>query len=208
MEWVYLQSAFVRHYQGSIFSLSKDSLLQVPYVYEEKVPPMDNHFYHLPDNGVGVPARLPVWNTKLIANEELKDFDLTGGPLRVTYVSAGLYDGFIDNYLSLPFPQGKGSVKIIKNTKGEAHLIQLPDYLGHWVEEVSIINRQSGEFIQFKCFDKKEMIVDGAHWPVGFYTILITNLRGEHEYLHCLKCFPVYVETSLGSKKIFKHTVW
>ena len=210
MDWIFLRYPFVKHYQGSIFLLDKNKSGwdNNTELFEEKVLPLDNRYYLLPDNGLGSATMIPISQVSLLEPEIAMSFDCRSGPLRVTYVSQGLHHDSYDHYLSTPYPQGKGSIRVISNGKGVGHYFQLPSNLLQSLDLITLTNRQNDEVSNLPVIKKGDHNIDGSNWLSGFYIVHLITEEGHAECFHCIKCYPVYVNTHNKDIVCFEPTRW
>lgn len=203
MPIVILNQPFIRHYAGSVFDLSDaigysdwDEDIRI----RDRMPCIDHRIYHLPDNGKGIYAELPVEYTYECPKDLFKGENIKSGPCRITSVSKDL-KAKDDPFYAEPLPKGKGKIVYDENTtvaknKLLIDVIELPE-----PDKVKIINLVNNEEWLLNVEVMEKLTIDFSEFNPGFYNIIFYKRVEEIYSFTMIKCYPFVVTYDSELKK-------
>lgn len=211
MPLIYLNQPFIRHYAGSVFELSDaigDSGWDDDIRVRDRMPCIDHRIYHLPDNGKGIYAELPIEYTDGCPKELFNNINIKSGPCRITSVSKEL-ESNDDPFYAEPLPKGKGKIVYYETTPISKNnlIIDIKDLPKP--DQLNIINLVTNEgwFLSSELTDK--MVLDFSDYSPGFYSVTFYKNGKEIYNFTMIKCFPIVVTYDNDSGKyLTSQTLW
>lgn len=212
MPVIILTEPFIRHYAGSVFSVS-DAIGISGWDEDDRVrdrqPCYDQRVYNLPDNGKGIPVELPVPYTLDCPEYIFEHIDIKSGPCRVTSVSESLEDHQNDPFYASPLPKGKGKILLHDSALFTKNMLKTTITSGQLPNKIVIHNLVENKITNIVLDFSPEITFDFSDFDPGFYKVEIFNYTTLLHYFTVIKCFPLVIFYDYATRKYrTEKTLW
>ena len=212
MPVIILTEPFIRHYAGSVFTVS-DAIGVSGWDDDdrtrEKQSCYDQRVYFLPDDGKGTPAELPLPYTFVCPENIFSNVDIHSGPCRITSVSKSLEKPNNDPYYASPLPLGKGKITYLDTEKYVKNALFF-DLNNEELMDIAIIkNSVTAEVKNHNIKSGEPLLLIFDDFEPGFYAIDLFKSKLLVHQFTLIKCFPLVVAlTDIRSKYHILKTIW